>query len=239
MKSVTWVILGATSIIAQEFAHLAAENGHPLILVGRNKDELDIIAADLKIRHQAQYEIILCDFSQTTETLNHQLNEKDEELALFIAHSDLTNNDALNPKVIDHLITVNVISITQIIHSFLQKTQPSHRLIFLSSVAACRGRAKNSLYGASKAAIEVYLQGLQQTRDANRHLMIARLGFIDTAQTYGMPGVFYASMPKHCARACWQAHYADKALIYHPSFWRFIMAIIKALPLFIYKRLNI
>ena len=97
--------------------------------------------------------------------------------------------------------------------------QKQHTILYLSSVAACRGRAKNSLYGASKTAIEIYLQGLQQAATKQQHITIARLGFIDTKQTYGVPGIFYAAPPKECAEACWKAIKRKKRLFYFPKFW--------------------
>lgn len=236
--SVTWVIFGATSIIAQEFAQRAGQHNHPLVLIGRDSMELEIIAADLQLRHQVSCHVILFDFSNDVSSLIHCLQEKEEELALFIAYSDFTDNQSLTHEKIKTSVSINVISIIQLIHAYLEKLQSQHRLIFLSSVAACRGRAKNSLYGAGKAAIEVYLQGLQQTCNKNRQITIARLGFIDTIQTFGLPGIFYASPPKKCAKACWKATYAGKPFIYHPHFWYYIMAIITHLPFFIYRRLK-
>ena len=235
----TWVILGASSIIAEEFAHLAAIEGHALILVGRDAPQLEIIANDISLRYRVACGIIHCDFSNDIEGLVQQLQNIPDELALFIAASVIIENDQLSALAIKTLINVNILSITQIIHGFMQKTQSSHRLLFFSSVAASRGRAKNSLYGASKAAIEVYLQGLQQSASASQHITIARLGFIDTAQTFGLPGIFYASPPKACAKACWKAVKKNKPLIYHPFFWRYIMAIIASLPFMLYKHLKV
>jgi hypothetical protein len=86
--------------------------------------------------------------------------------------------------------------------------------------------------------VEVYLQGLQQAAGSSQHITIARLGFIDTHVTYGEPGIFYASPPKACANACWQALKTKKRTIYHPSFWQWIMSVITHLPFFVYKRMG-
>jgi len=51
MSARTWVILGATSIIAEEFAHMAARSGNALILVGRNLSQLNILASDIRLRY--------------------------------------------------------------------------------------------------------------------------------------------------------------------------------------------
>ncbi|KTD02090.1 SDR family NAD(P)-dependent oxidoreductase [Legionella feeleii] len=234
----TWVILGATSIIAEEFAHLAAQAGYTLLLIARNQAQLEVISADIRLRHHIQCDFLIADFAGDLTHLTEILSQHPNELALFIAYSHIVENNALDAHNIEELIKINVLSTVQLINCYLRKQQATHQLIFLSSVAACRGRAKNSLYGASKAAIEIYLEGLQQSAENDTKITIARLGFIDTVQTYGIAGIFYASPPKACAEACWQAAKNGKRLFYHPFFWRYIMAIIRCLPSFLYKRMS-
>ena len=238
MNDRTWMILGATSVIAEEFARLAAQAGHSLILVARNTDQLAIIAADIRLRYQVNCEILFTDFAVDFSELMRLLQHHPEEIDLFIAYSSIVLNSALDQEKINELVQVNVHSTVQLIHIYIHKQQTQHRLIFLSSVAACRGRAKNSLYGGSKAAIEIYLEGLQQSASDSLQITIARLGFIDTAQTFGLPGVFYASPPQACAKACWKASYAKKRLIYHPFFWRWLMGVITRLPFVLYKKMG-
>lgn len=238
MKNRTWVILGATSIIAEQFAHLAAKNGYDLLLVARDLEQLNIISADLCLRYKVNCEFIVADFSADLDCLLQRLNAREEEFDLFFAYSLIFENSVLTQQNLAELLQVNVISISQLIHAYLQKPQTNYQLVFLSSVAACRGRAKNSLYGGSKAAIETYLEGLQQAANKNTKILIARLGFIDSRQTYNSEGIFYASPPAACAKACWQASYAGKRLIYHPFFWRYIMLVIRKLPFFLYQKMK-
>lgn len=238
MMSETWVIVGATSSIAKAFAHLAAEKGHSLMLIGRDEEELATQAADLQLRYSITCGVLLWDMSKRNKNVLSYLKKQSAPFALFIAPSLIVENNALDIDTIKDLIQVNIIAIAELIHTYLQTAQAAHRLIFLSSVASCRGRAKNSLYGASKAAINVYLEGLQQQAGPLTHLLIVKLGFIDTNQTYGQDGIFYASSPQATALACWKASYANKHLLYHPFFWRYIMTIMRSLPFFMYKRLK-
>lgn len=237
MKRQTWVILGATSIIAEEFARIAAKAGYALLLIGRQKTQLDIIAADIALRYHVHCEVFATDLSQSIEPLLKILDHH-KNTHLFIAHSVIINNEALTNDSITDVLNVNVTHTARIIHAYWHKRQKEHRLIFLSSVAACRGRAKNSLYGASKRAIEIYLEGLQQEASSTQHITIARLGFIDTHVTYGEPGIFYASPPQASAKACWKASYAKKRTFYHPRFWGIIMGIMGTLPFFVYKKMR-
>lgn len=236
MKPITWVILGATSIIAEEFARKAANNAHPIILVGRDKVQLLIIAADLRLRYRIDCDVIQHDFSTMTETLTTELMSSTQEIALFIGYSDIIENQYLTIPTIKTLIDINVLSTIQLIHAYLNKPQNRHQLLFLSSVAACKGRTKNSVYGASKAAVEVYLQGLQQTATPSQKITIARLGFIDTTQTFGLTP--FAAPPATCANACFKASNQAKRCIYFPFFWRYIMTIITHLPFFLYRRIT-
>jgi short-subunit dehydrogenase len=238
MKS-TWVIFGATSIIAEGFARIVARAGHPLLLIARDSASLNIIASDMQIRYGVLCEIMVADFANEQHHLLSLLQKRPDNLCYFIATSDMTENQQLTSEAIKTLISVNIISIVELIHAYLEKKQAEHRLIFLSSVAACRGRSKNSLYGASKNAVEIYLQGLQQAATLSQYFTIVRLGFIDTKQTFGKPGIFYASPPSACARSCWKASYKGKRLVYHPFFWRFIMAIITRMPFALFKYLKI
>ncbi|KGP62611.1 short-chain dehydrogenase [Legionella norrlandica] len=234
----TWVILGATSIIAEQFAHFAAKAGHHLRLVGRNPEQLDLIARDIRLRYRIPCEIMLINFSEPSDQLITILNTEDRELDLFIAHSDFADNEHLNYQSIKYLVNTNITSTAILINAYLQSKQEKHHILYLSSVAACRGRAKNSLYGASKAAIEVFLQGLQQQATKSQKITIARLGYIDTRQTYGLPGIFYTARPYDCAKACWKKINHKKELFYYPGFWRIIMTVIAKLPSFIYKKMG-
>lgn len=232
-----WVICGATSAIAEEFAKIAAQAGHDLLLVGKDEPQLQIIACDLQLRYSITCQVMLQNFCNNPEHLIEHIKNSAQELDIFLAHSLIVNNRNLTTESMQSLINVNITSTCQLIHTYVNRQQNDYHLLFLSSVAAVRGRAKNSLYGASKKAIEVYLEGLQQ---ANPHqgISIARLGFIDTKTTYGEEGIFYASPPNHCAMNLWHAAMRKKRLFYHPSFWRLIMAIIKGLPFYLYKRLR-
>lgn len=237
MKQRTWVILGASSVIAEEFARLAAKAGHRILLVGRDKPQLDIIAADISLRYHVHCDVILADFASDISQLLHII-EHQKNIDLFIGYSRQYNNDNLNNKTIQELTQINITSTIQLIHAYWHKKQKEHHLLFVSSVSACRGRAKNSLYGASKAAIEIFLQGLQQSAGPHQHISIARLGFIDTHATYGRKGIFYASPAKACAKACWQAIKNKKRCFYHPWFWFIIMTIIRHIPFFVYRRMG-
>jgi len=239
MKSAdSWIITGSTSIVAQEFAHLAAKSAKKLILVGRNSQQLALICSDIHCRYQIQCEYFVQDFNEDISPLLTKLAQIEQTNALFLAHADTSNNSDLNKETINRLITVNIQNTVQLIHQYWQQPQSHKNIIYISSVAANTGRSKNSLYGATKAAVEIYLQGLQQECSKHQHILIARAGFIDTRQTFGMPGIFHAAKPSAFAKRLWRSNQRQRHHIYFPRFWRFIMLIFSLIPWPIYKKMN-
>jgi short-subunit dehydrogenase len=237
-SSRTWLIIGATSILAQEFAHLAVSKGHSLVLVGRNAQALQQLQVDYQLRYKMDCHVLVVNLETQYKEVVEYIQNSATDVDLFICHSVINDNHELNPPLINKMINTNVTSTIQIVHAYLQKKQSHRNLIFISSVAAVRGRGKNSLYGASKAAVEVYLQGMQQINTNNCRIAIIRMGYIDTKSTFGKTGVFYAAPPKKAARYCWKALSKNKKLSYYPAFWVMLMWIIKKLPFFLYKKLT-
>ena len=69
--------------------------------------------------------------------------------------------------------------------------------------------------------------------------MTVKPGFVDTAMTFGLPGLFLVASPDSVADACLDAAVKRRDIIYVPWFWRFIMLIIRSVPERIFKKLSI
>ena len=239
MKSAhTWIITGGTSVVAEAFAHLAAKSAKRVILVGRNAQQLTLICADIQCRYQINCEYLIQDFNDDITPLLEKLAEIKQSCSLFLAHADTSNNSELNRETISRLIRVNIENTILLAHQYWQHSQKHKNIIYISSVAANNGRSKNSLYGATKSAVEIYLQGLQQESKQEQHILIARAGFLDTHQTFGMPGIFHAAKPLAFAKRLWQSNQRQRHRIYFPRFWRFIMLIFSMMPWPLYKKMN-
>lgn len=235
-----WIILGASSPISKAFAKCIATSAHHLILVGRDKKDLEQTAQDLRIRYHIRADVIAADLSYEKDISDicFLIENSQANLSLFIAQSAGFQNKSLDKEKINTLIKTNIQATTQIIHHFIYHAKKPQDLIFLSSVAGDRGRGLNSLYGASKKAIEVYLEGLRTTvKDVG--IYSVRLGFIDTAQTYGKPGVFLARSPDKTAHFLYKMIKKGSHIKYYPKFWRYIMLVIKAIPDKLFNRLAI
>jgi short-subunit dehydrogenase len=107
----------------------------------------------------------------------------------------------------------------------------------IGSVAGDRGRQSNYVYGAAKGGFEVYLQGLRH-RLAPKGVCVTLVkpGFVDTAMTHGRPGMFLVASPEAAARGILHAIDRHRAVAYVPGFWRWLMAVIRAIPGPIFER---
>ncbi len=96
------------------------------------------------------------------------------------------------------------------------------------------------MYGGAKAGLHAYLAGLRNRLGRSGvHVMTVKPGFVDTAMTFGLPGMFLVASPEDVARACLNAAGKRRDEIYVPWFWWGIMSILKSVPERIFKKLAI
>ena len=64
-------------------------------------------------------------------------------------------------------------------------------------------------------------------------------GFVDTALTYGRPGMFLVASPDRVAADALRAVRRDRAVVYSPPFWALVKWVIRRIPDPIFKRLSL
>ena len=113
-------------------------------------------------------------------------------------------------------------------------------IIGISSVAGERGRRKNPAYAATKAGLTAYLEALRNRCSRyGVNVVTVKPGFVDTDMTRGMPGLFWLiSADDAAARILRLADRGTSASGYVPRRWGLVMAIIRALPSPIFRKLN-
>ncbi|HNI97518.1 MAG TPA: SDR family NAD(P)-dependent oxidoreductase, partial [Leptospiraceae bacterium] len=114
------------------------------------------------------------------------------------------------------------------------------KIIGISSIAGDRGRVGNPVYNTSKAAMNTYLEALRN-RLARKGILVLTVkpGFIDTDMTKGMQGLFWLISAAKAAEIIIRAADRNKESIYVPWKWSLVALIIKNIPNFIFKKLNV
>lgn len=106
----------------------------------------------------------------------------------------------------------------------------------LTSVAGDRGRPSNYQYGAAKAALTIFCEGLLlRCIDMPFNVRIIKAGLIKTIMAKDSPEILCSSK-KYLAQSLLKKP-LRRGIEYFPWWWFFIMKIIKILPQSIIKRL--
>lgn len=250
------LIVGATSGVARALARLMAADAAKedrrlgLILAARDADELDRLAADLRVRSNCVVATIIFDaanldaapgvIAAAAATFAGGLH------GVILAHGSLPDPQQaiLNPATARTLVDVNYTSMVLLLEAAAAhlEQQRAGFICAISSVAGDRGRRSNYPYGATKAGLSAYLQGLRsRLQPLGIPVLTVKPGYVDTAMIWGIvrPDSPLNSSPQRVARDILRAIRRRRNVIYTPWFWRIIMGIVRAIPEFIFKRMKI
>lgn len=113
-------------------------------------------------------------------------------------------------------------------------------LAVLTSVAGERARASNFVYGASKAGLDAFCQGLGDAlAGSGVHVMVVRPGFVKTKMTAGRPAQPLATTPEAVAAATLEGLRARAHTVWVPTAMRWAMRGLRLLPRPVFRRLPI
>ena len=240
------LILGATSAIARATAAGFALRGHDIYLAGRDMDELPRIAADLHVRYGVEVGYGVFDAEATATHaafLQQVIDEMGGLVGVVLAFGYLGDQMAARDFAVgEKVIASNFTGAASILSHCADYFEPLQRgfIIGISSVAGDRGRQSNYVYGAAKGALSLYLQGLRnRLYPSGVRVITIKPGFVDTAMTYGLPGLFLVASPQDIGDRIARAPKKSADVLYLPWFWRYIMLIIKHIPEPVFKRLKL
>lgn len=240
------VIVGATSAIARAIARDLARTGGRLALVGRDQDECERIASDLRTRYGAHASAVRTDLehldaSSLVERCAVALDGAVDALVCCQGFMAEQEEAQANPLLVRRTMAVNLTSVIELCEAFAPRLRtPGGSICVVSSVAGDRGRPSNHIYGASKAGVNAYLEGLgARLHPAGVRVLTVKPGFTDTAMTWGQDGMFLVASPERVAASVVKAMAKGRSTIYTPFFWRWIMLVIRCIPGPIFRRLGL
>lgn len=240
-----WLIIGASSAIARACVRELALQGADLLLVGRDLDDLESSASDARLRSTGTVRSIRCDVGDPLarqDLLDLVLNDQ-TRLNVLVAVGQMPEQEVMDedPVLLVRMVEANYVGPMALLQGLAPafERQEGGRVVVIGSVAGDRGRRKNYLYGSAKAGLATYAEGLRaRLFSCGATVTVVKPGFIDTAMTWGLPGLFLVASPQNCAKAILKAAQKGRSELYHPGFWRFIMLIIRHIPPEMMKRLN-
>ncbi|MEQ1868793.1 MAG: SDR family NAD(P)-dependent oxidoreductase [Vicinamibacterales bacterium] len=241
------VVLGASRGIGRAVARRLAQRGDRLFLLGRDLADLALCATDLSIRanHGGEIGTAMCDMTApetfapalaaATQTLGH-VDCVVVTAADFATQAELEADLAKTRRLLDINFTNTIIFCETARTSVLAK---GGTLCVASSVAGDRGRKPVILYGASKAGLSYYLEGLDHKfRAQGLRVVCIKPGFVKTGMTSGLTPPPFAGEADDVAADIVGGIDRGTPVVYTPRIWQFVMLVIKLLPRFVMRRIG-
>ncbi len=240
------LVLGANSDMAHATAREFARKANAdVILASRDLDLLSGKARDFRVRYEVSAEAVAFDALEYESHADfyHRLDPKPDAVLLAFGHLGDQETAQADFESARRIIDTNfsgAVSILEVIAADFSRRRQG-LIIAIGSVAGDRGRQSNYIYGAAKGALQIYLSGLRNRLSRHRVRVITVLpGFVHTKMTagLGLPPLLTAT-PSQVAADIWRAYAKSRDVVYTRWFWRWIMALIKAIPEPIFKRLSL
>ncbi|MGH0029413.1 MAG: SDR family NAD(P)-dependent oxidoreductase [Myxococcota bacterium] len=239
--------LGATRGMGRALARLLAERGDALFLLGRDPSELEKSAADLQARGAtAPVGHAPCDllspggFDAALDAADAALGGVDTVVVtagLFDTQEAL-EGDRSQLEALLRANFANTVLFCEAVRTRLLARGGGTLCVF-SSVAGERGRTPVVLYGASKAGLSHYLEGLDHRyRKDGLVTVTVKPGFVHTDMTEGLDAPPFAGEPEAVARTVLRGLDRGTPVVYAPPVWRWIMAVIRRLPRAVMRRVG-
>lgn len=242
------VFLGATRGMGRSLARKMAERGDSLFVLGRSAPELERTLSDLAVRGgRPMAGSAECDLGRP-ETFGPALDAAAAAhggafdcvvvtAGLFATQDELERDPALAARLLTVDFT-NTVLFCEDARKRLLATGGGKLCVF-SSVAGERGRKPVVLYGASKAGLTRYLEGLDHKfRAGGLEVITVKPGFVKTSMTEGLKPPPFAGEPEAVASSVLRAIDRGRPVVYAPLPWAPIMAVIRTLPRFVMRRVG-
>ncbi|MCX7114680.1 MAG: SDR family NAD(P)-dependent oxidoreductase [Gammaproteobacteria bacterium] len=242
------IIVGATSAIA-EYCMREWQATEPVafVLVGRNQAKLDAIAQDLKVRQPlSTTQLHLIDFqdAQAIEAFANACYQAGQVDLILIAHGWLGEQSACQDALpyCKTMLEVNALSPLLFAEAFAKHLEKAGQgqLVLIGSVAGDRGRKSNYVYGAAKACIDAYAQGLQHRFAKTKvKISIVKPGPTATPMTAHLENQNTFAPVNEVAKQIVKSIAKGKPVVYAPAKWKWIMLVIRWIPRAVFARMDI
>lgn len=242
------IFLGATRGMGRALARRMAERGDSIFVLGRSAPELERTSADLAVRAgRPMAGVAECDLAEPASfapaldaaaaAFGGSFDAVVVTAGLFATQDALEEDPSLAARVLTVDFTNTVLFCEEARKRLL--ALGGGKLCVFSSVAGERGRKPVVLYGASKAGLSRYLEGLDHKfRSQGLEVITVKPGFVNTSMTSGLKPPPFAGEPEQVAAQVLRAIDRGHPVVYAPIAWAPIMAVIRALPRFVMRRVG-
>ena len=179
------MVTGPTAGIGHCFAAQLAARGHDLVLVARNADRLEEVAAELRASYDVEVEVLTADLVDSAQlaTVEARLTEPDRPIDLLVNNAGFGLKERFHDNAVDAehaMLDVLVTAVLRLTHAALgpMVARGSGSIVNVSSVA---GYLPRGSYSAAKAYVTSLIEWADLTyRDQGVRVMALLPGFTKT-----------------------------------------------------------
>lgn len=248
MKWQRAVVVGASSGIGAAIAMQLAATGCHVALIARREAELKHIADEINAAGSPLASVYIHDVREyeTVPALMQQIARDMGGIDLIVYSSGIMPAIAPDEYSFDkdrQMIEINLLGAIAWLNEAAQRFERAKAgtIIGISSVAGDRGRRGSPVYGTTKAALDTYLESLRNRLSRyGVQVVTVKPGPVATPMTADLdqktlPLLITADK---AAAAILGGAGRGKTLIYVPWLWQPIFLIIRAIPSFLFRKLN-
>jgi decaprenylphospho-beta-D-erythro-pentofuranosid-2-ulose 2-reductase len=239
------IVVGASSGIGEAIAKRLSSEGVSVALVARRSEELLRVKEGLVHRDKAfVYPHDVVRFDHTPDLF--------ERIVKDLGGLDLVVYAAgVMPKIEEseysfdkdrQMVEVNLLGAMAWFNLAAARfeAQRGGTLVGISSIAGERGRRANPGYFTSKAALTTYLESLRNRLSRyGVNVVTIKPGFVDTQMTRGLKTFWLISPSQAAETSLAIAHDTSGPVAFVPARWALVAFVLRLIPSFIFRRLNI
>lgn len=241
----TILLLGGTSDIGLAIVReLLSPNTQTVVLACRDVEKGEAAAVGLRHDRLAVH-VVHFDgaAADTHEAVIGDICERygDIDVAVIafalLGDGGATSSDAAQAATIAQVNFTGTVTATIAVANRM-KTQGHGAIMLLSSVAGERVRAANAVYGATKAGVDSFAQGLgDELAGHGVHMLVVRPGFVHSAMTAGKQPAPFATTPEKVAAVAVKGLRSKRRMVWAPGILRPMFITLRHLPGPIWRRL--
>jgi decaprenylphospho-beta-D-erythro-pentofuranosid-2-ulose 2-reductase len=241
------LVIGATSAIARAvLSELVGGGTRRLVLAARDSQTLATVAAEMKALGADEVQTMAFDALDTAthpSMIEAAFSGRDiDVVVLSWGILGAQASDEHDPTAAAEVMAVNATASVSvgIACADALANQGHGTMVAISSVAGERARRSNFIYGASKAGMDAFFQGLRDSLESSGvDVVIVRPGFVHTRMTASMPPAPLATDAATVAKATVAAIARGSGTVWVPGALRYVMAVMRHLPRSVFRRLPV
>ena len=239
------ILVGATDGLGKALAEHYAGLGFWVTIVGRDPAKLDALVDALRRQSPAAtVNRVACDLLDPT-----RVEPAFQEAIAVTGHCDvfvyvagqMLAGDGLTSSFAEDgpMLQVNTVAAVHMLGLAANYFRVAGRgqIVGISSIAGDRGRKANPAYGASKAALTTYLEGLRhRLHPFGVKVTTVKPGFLASRMIAGKSGLFWVAPLDVAARTIAERAAKGDEVFYVYRRWAMVALVLKLMPRFLFKR---